>query len=213
MRKEKAGGMTAGLPKRLGWIATAAVTVLALAPAGATPVQAASTATAVGTAPATARAAVRAAAPAARERVPSPKVTGPITGGTHGRPFTSSPVPLGPAGYTQKEYFLTGTATGYAQVGTWGTNGRWKAAAVPGETAPYKTRILVRRPVSPARFNGTVVVEWLNVSFNADIDPDFLYESQQLVAAGYAWVGVSAQQLGVQGPLGLTNWDRPGIRR
>jgi hypothetical protein len=207
MRKEKAGGMTLGLPKRLGWVATAAITVLALAPAGATPVQAASTArAAAGTAPATTRAAAP-AAPAARERVPSPKVTGPITGGTHGRPFTSSPVPLGPAGYTQKEYVLTGTATGYAQVGTWGANGRWKAAAVPGETAPYKTRILVRRPVSPARFNGTVVVEWLNVSFNADIDPDYLYESQQLVAAGYAWVGVSAQQLGVQGPLGLKNWD------
>ena len=36
MRKEKAGGMIVGLPKRLGWIAGAAITVLALAPAGAT---------------------------------------------------------------------------------------------------------------------------------------------------------------------------------
>ena len=51
------------------------------------------------------------------------------------------------------------------------------------------------------------MVEWLNVSFQVDVDPDFLYESQQLLKQGYAWVGVSAQQLGVQGPLGLKHWD------
>jgi len=202
MRKEKADGMIVGLPGKLGRIAAATVTVLALAPAGAASVQAATTARASAAASTAVAAAV---VPGPRERVPSPVVTGPVTGGAHGRPFTSSPVPLGLAGYTQKEYFLKGTATGYSQVGTWGTNGRWQAR--PAETAPYETRILVRRPTDPARFNGTVVVEWLNVSFNADIDPDFLYESQQLLRAGYAWVGVSAQQLGVEGPIGLKNWD------
>jgi hypothetical protein len=144
------------------------------------------------------------AAPArpAGEAVPSPEVIGPVTGGIHGRPFTSSPVPLGLAGYTEQEFFLKGTATGYAPVGTWGSDGHWTAR--PAETAPYETRILVRRPADPARFNGTVVVEWLNVSFDVDVDPDFLYESQELVRAGYAWVGVSAQQLGVQA---LKGWD------
>jgi hypothetical protein len=180
-------------------LAAAGAVVLALAAAGSATAQAASPARAASTRP------VAAAATAARELVPSPRVTGPITGGAHNRPFTSSPVPLGSLGYTQQEFFISGTATGYAQVGTWGTDGRW--AARPAETAPYETRILVRRPASPARFNGTVVVEWLNVSFQADIDPDYLYESQELTRAGYAWVGVSAQQLGVQGPLGLKNWD------
>jgi Alpha/beta hydrolase domain len=160
--------------------------------AGAAPVRAASPGPAAG-------------AGRAAGRVPSPEVIGPVTGGTHGRPFTSSPVPLGLAGYTEQEFFLKGTATGYAPVGTWGSDGRW--AARPAETAPYETRILVRRPADPARFNGTVVVEWLNVSFNVDIDPDFLYESQELLREGYAWVGVSAQQAGVEGPLGLKNWD------
>jgi hypothetical protein len=136
---------------------------------------------------------------------PVPAVTGPITGGTHGRPFTSSPIPLAAAGYVEQEYFIRGTATGYAPVGTWGSDGRW--AVRPAETAPYETRILVRRPANPARFNGTVIVEWLNVSFNVDIDPDFLYANQELLRAGYAWVGVSAQQLGVEGPDGLKNWD------
>jgi hypothetical protein len=161
--------------------------------AGAAPVRAAGAGPAAG------------AGRAAAGRVPSPEVIGPVTGGTHGRPFTSSPVPLGLAGYTEQEFFLKGTATGYAPVGTWGSDGRW--AARPAETAPYETRILVRRPADPARFNGTVVVEWLNVSFNVDIDPDFLYESQELLREGYAWVGVSAQQAGVEGPLGLKNWD------
>jgi hypothetical protein len=132
-------------------------------------------------------------------------VIGPVTGGTHGRPFTSSPLPLGPARYVQQEFFLRGTATGYLPVGTWHSGGRWTAR--PAETAPYETRILVRRPANPADFNGTVVVEWLNVSFEVDVDPDFLYESQQLLQQGYAWVGVSAQQLGVQGPIGLKHWD------
>jgi Alpha/beta hydrolase domain len=202
MRKENVDRMIVGLPGRLSRIAAVSATVLALAPAGATSVQASTTARA-SDAGGTARAAAVVTGP--RERVPSPVVTGPIAGGAHGRPFTSAPVPLGLAGYTQQEYFIKGTATGYSQVGTWGTNGRWQAR--PAETAPYQTRILVRRPVSPARFNGTVVVEWLNVSFNVDIDPDFLYESQQLLRAGYAWVGVSAQQLGVEGPIGLKNWD------
>lgn len=34
----------------------------------------------------------------------------------------------------------------------------------------YVTRVLVRRPTDPARFNGTVVVEWLNVTLDQDID-------------------------------------------
>jgi hypothetical protein len=138
-------------------------------------------------------------------QVPSPLVTGPITGGTHGRPFTSSPTPLDLVGYTEQEFFLQGTATGYAQSGTWASDGQWPVT--PAETAPYETRILVRKPANPARFNGTVVVEWLNVSFNLDIDPDYLYESQELTDAGYAWVGVSAQSLGVMGPIGLRAWD------
>jgi Alpha/beta hydrolase domain len=179
----------------------AVAAVLALGTAGAVLGEAAGAAPVRAASPGPAAGAGRTAA----GRVPSPEVIGPVTGGTHGRPFTSSPVPLGLAGYTEQEFFLKGTATGYAPVGTWGSDGSW--AARPAETAPYETRILVRRPADPARFNGTVVVEWLNVSFNVDIDPDFLYESQELLREGYAWVGVSAQQAGVEGPLGLKNWD------
>lgn len=130
----------------------------------------------------------------AAEHEAGPTVTGPVNGGT-GRPFPTSPVALSPAGYTEQEYFLSGTATGYVQAGTWGSDGRWDVQ--PATQAPYRTRLLVRRPVDPARFLGTVVVEWLDLPGGVDIDPDFLYEHDELLRAGYAWVGVSAQQQGI----------------
>ena len=37
-----------------------------------------------------------------------------------------------------------------------------------GESAPYRTRIVVVRPQDPTQFNGTVVLEWLNVSSGFD---------------------------------------------
>ncbi|HEY4452790.1 MAG TPA: alpha/beta hydrolase domain-containing protein, partial [Pseudonocardiaceae bacterium] len=77
----------------------------------------------------------------------------------------------------------------------WGSDGRW--SVTPAEQAPYETRILVRRPTDPAKFNGTVVVEWLNVTTGADLDPDYLYDNAELLREGYAWVGVSAQAVGV----------------
>jgi hypothetical protein len=153
------------------------------------------------------------ASPLATEQVAAPTVTGPITGGRFGVPFSSSPIPLGPAGYTEQEYFLSGTATGYQQAGTWGSDGRWPVAAA--EQAPYETRMLVRRPADPARFNGTVVVEWLNVTAGVDLDPDYLYDSAELLRAGYAWVGVSAQAVGVNAlraidPARYAGLDHPG---
>lgn len=63
---------------------------------------------------------------------------------------------------------------------------------------PYATRVLVRRPADPARFNGTVVVEWLNVSAGQDLDFVYAATRELIVRAGYAWVGVSAQRVGVE---------------
>jgi hypothetical protein len=67
--------------------------------------------------------------------------------------------------------------------------------------------MLVERP-DARRFNGTVVVEWLNVSAAAETPPDLVYAHRELLRDGFAWVGVSAQQLGVAGsPYSLTAWD------
>ena len=67
------------------------------------------------------------------------------------------------------------------------------------DTADYRTRILVYRPADAARFNGTVLVEWLNVSGGVDGCPDWTFLHREAMREGYAWVGVSAQSVGVHG--------------
>jgi hypothetical protein len=102
---------------------------------------------------------------------------------------------LSAVGYAQSEYFLSGTAASYAPVTPLGPDGKWRVR--PATTAPYTTRIVVYRPASRARFNGTVIVEWLNVSGGVDAAPDWLYTHNELIRDGFAWVGISAQAGGV----------------
>ncbi len=151
--------------------------------------------------------ALAASAPFASAAVPSPTVTGPVTGG-NGTPFlASTSFDLAPLGYMEEEFFLSGTASGYTSAAPLGADGRWDAT--PAGSADYRTRIVVRRPVRRQRFNGTVVVEWHNVSGGLDAAPDWTYFHTELMRNGYAWVGVSAQSVGVEGgsnPLGLRLW-------
>jgi hypothetical protein len=108
-----------------------------------------------------------------------------------------SPPDLARLGYAQHEFIAAGTATSYKADGTLTGDGRWTFA--PDATAPYRTRVLVREPADAAKFSGTVVVEWLNVSGGLDADPDWTSLQEELVRAGDAWVGVSAQEIGVEG--------------
>src|SRR4030095_4177896 len=70
-------------------------------------------------------------------------------------------------------------------------------ASIVDKDHPYKTRILVRRPADPKRFNGTVLVEWNNVTNGFDAENVWFFSWEHMLRAGYAWVGVSAQQVGV----------------
>ncbi len=97
----------------------------------------------------------------------------------------------------EEEFFLAGTAHSFALDGERSEDGRW--TATPAATAPFKTRMLVRRPAEASRFNGTVHVEWLNVSGNTDAGPDWSYLHREIVRRGAAWVGVSAQKVGIDG--------------
>jgi hypothetical protein len=121
---------------------------------------------------------------------------GPVTGGT-GKPFTASVLDLKAFGYVEEEYFFEGDASAYGYQGTPGIDGVWPVEIA--STAHYKTRLLVRRPTDSAKFNGTVVVEWLNVSAGVDSDPDFVFGHTELLRSGFAYVGVSAQAQGVSG--------------
>jgi hypothetical protein len=129
--------------------------------------------------------------------VASPRIEGPVTGG-NGTPFIASTTfDLAQVGYSEAEYFISGTATAYTNVGTLTNDGQW--TVTPGDTAQYKTRILVYGPIDPQKFNGTVLVEWLNVSGGVDAAPDWLSAHTELIREGCAWVGVSAQYVGVEG--------------
>ncbi len=128
--------------------------------------------------------------------VASPTVEGPITSG-RGTFIAATTFDLSPFGYLEQEYFISGTASSYANAGTFGSDGRWMAT--PADRAPYKTRIVVHRPTDAAKFNGTVVVEWLNVSGGLDSAPDWTSAHSEMLRDGFAWVGVSAQRVGIEG--------------
>ena len=115
-----------------------------------------------------------------------------------------------PAGYVEEEFVAAGRATSYRAAGELGGDGRWTLE--PDEAADYRTRVLVRRPADPEAFSGTAVVEWLNVSGGLDANPDYSSTEEELVRQGHAWVGVSAQLIGVQGgPVLVTTPGAAGV--
>ncbi len=135
-------------------------------------------------------------------------ITGPIEGGRRGWPF-SAPLDDGDSlAAVVEEFFLEGDADAYELApGTEATiDGRWSVR--PYATAPYRVRLLVVRPADPSRWNGVVLVNWQNVTlgFEAGTPQPFT------LAAGCAWVGVSAQRAGIDGlpgaeHRGLRGWD------
>ncbi len=109
-----------------------------------------------------------------------------------GKPFNASVMDLARHGYVEEEFFINGMARTYDIPRDQMSN------AVPAEaTHPFRTRLVVRRPVAAAKFNGTVIVEWTNVSEGFDNEVDWFHSGEHFVRSGYAWVGVSAQNVGV----------------
>lgn len=116
-------------------------------------------------------------------------------------------------GYEQSEYFVSGTASSYTSSSPLNADGRWTVTTA--QTAPYKTRIVVYRPINPKRFDGTVVSEWLNVSGGADAGAAWLTDHVQMIRSGMVYIGVSAQAIGVNGikssdPTRYGTLDHPG---
>ncbi len=136
-------------------------------------------------------------------------VSGPVTNGTKGGPFSAPRIDLASRGYVMEEFFLDGDASAYnfADGASSTPDGRWNTEREIQSTA-YRTRILVVRPHKGSDFNGTVIVHWQNVTAGYELgsvgDDEYL--------RGYAWVGVSAQAVGVNGfpgpeAAGLRQWD------
>jgi hypothetical protein len=127
---------------------------------------------------------------------PNPAVTGPVDSKgipgdkEHDYTFFATNHDLATHGYIEQEFFIQGSANRYnTPAQTTGT--------VIDSNHPYKTRIVVRRPADPKRFNGTVLVEWYNVTNNFDAENVWFFAWEHILRGGYIWVGVSAQQVGV----------------
>lgn len=138
------------------------------------------------------------------------ELLGPVTTGRFFEPISAVPVDLAAHGYVSEEFFVAGTASAFTGASPLGPDGRW--SVTPRESAQYRTRIVVRRPGDPDRFNGTVLVEWFNVSSGREANPDWTYLSPQIVRDGYAYVGVSAQRTGVDGGAALVGVPGMGQR-
>ena len=138
-------------------------------------------------------------------------LSGPITTGKVIEPVSALAPSLAASGYVEQEFFASGTATAFKAT-TQPSDGKWSIE--PTTRAFYRTRILVRRPSDPSRFNGTLVVEWMNVS-EGESAPEWDYLNPELMRDGYAYVAVSAQAQGVDGgrPLlgSLTAPSSPGL--
>ena len=111
-------------------------------------------------------------------QVRGPIPSGPVGDPSHNYPFFSARQDLARYGYTEEEYFFSGTTFG----------------------GPYTSRMLVRRPTSPARFSGTVFVEWINVTNGYDLDALWLRSADQILRNGDAYIIVDAQTEGVYNP-------------
>lgn len=138
------------------------------------------------------RSAPAADAPQGRAGVNTPTVTGPLDGGVRtGGPFNETLVPLR-EGYIEEEFLFGGSARYHTD----------------GSEAAYTTRMIVRRPSDPAQFNGSVVLDWTNVTLQFDIESLWASSWDVLMGRGFIYVSVTAQKQGADGsPLSVFFWD------
>jgi alpha/beta hydrolase family protein len=138
----------------------------------------------------------------------NPAVIGPVASkaapgdAAHDYPFFAALEDLQARGYVEQEYFFSGTANRYETPE--GATGK-----VLDGNHKYQTRLLVRRPADAAKFNGTVIVEWNNVTSGHDLDIDWYQIHDHLIRSGYAWIGVTPQRVGVEA-LKVWNKERYG---
>jgi len=105
---------------------------------------------------------------AAAQGTPVPEFKGPIPITAESYPSMMSTklqtvVDLTKAGYVEEEFLISGRANVY----DWGPDGK---AIVKTPNAPYTTRILLRRPATPQRFSGNVIVEVPNAARRFDFN-------------------------------------------
>jgi hypothetical protein len=108
-------------------------------------------------------------------------------------PLSATAVDLAAAGYTAREFYAAGLANRYT-----GANANTlTTASLLDSGNPYRTRVMVRYPARD-KFNGTLAVEWANVTIGVDFEFATAEASEYLLRKGYAVAIVSAQRDGVE---------------
>jgi hypothetical protein len=134
--------------------------------------------------------------------ISTPTITGPVasepfTSETKNYTFFATDVALAARGYIEEEFYMEGKANVYDAPTSAPATPTTANANIVQSDIPYKTRIVVRRPTDPKKFNGTVVVEWLNVTDNFDGEYYWVQAKDYLIRDGYAYIGLSAQAVGI----------------
>ena len=153
-----------------------------------------------------------------RAAVPTPVVTGPIpspdVAGSPGHNYTFFATDLNfrDLGYVEEEFFISGTANVYDTPNPGGGIGAiptaYPVANIVSTGHPYKTRIVVRRPNDPTKYNGVAILEWTNVTNNYDNEAFWYQTNDYLIRSGFAHVAVSAQAAGIDNAAtGLKAWS------
>ena len=96
-------------------------------------------------------------------------------------------VDLAKAGYVEEEFLISGRANVY----DWGPDGR---AIVKTPNAPYTTRILLRRPATPQRFSGNVIIEVPNAARRFDFNFAWGVSHDYFMENGDAFVVLTLNQ-------------------
>jgi hypothetical protein len=140
-----------------------------------------------------------------------PTVTGPIPSTSTNFPYIADGFdvePPVPAGYTEEEYFVSGVGNIYEYTPTGIEVVTPCPASVTEDSGcmniPYTTRMLVKRPIDPHKFSGTVIIEPLNPSAGFDIAAVWDRSLDYFVRNGDVFVGWTSKSVTVNT---LKNWN------
>lgn len=94
-----------------------------------------------------------------------------------------------PGEYMEEEFLVSGFATlfSYANNPPLGPTDLMSIE----DDVPYRTRMIVRRPVDDEQFNGTVVIEWWNSTAGFDTAPVWDISADYFARNGVVYVGVT----------------------
>lgn len=96
------------------------------------------------------------------------------------------PYDLEKLGYCEEEYFISGYANVYDDQGR---------LAVKKEGLPYKTRLLIRKPIKEEHFSGRVYLDILNATNGYDHEDLWTRIYDWCVRNGHAYVGITSKPI------------------